>query len=81
MTQTFPAWLHDQEKRDDETGEFAREVGTLDDFPDSGGKSIFDGYFETSVESNRARFERAWTEFEAHPEPSPTSSSPEGFGS
>lgn len=79
MTQTFPAWLSDQTGRDDDTGEFARQIGEVDDFPDSGGKAIFDGYFETALDADRERFERAWGEFEASPEPSKTSERPDGF--
>ncbi|THG33175.1 hypothetical protein [Naasia lichenicola] len=70
MTQTFPDGLKDQTDRGDEIGAFATEVGEFDDFPDSGGKPIFDGYFETSIEENRTRYERAWSEYSASPEPS-----------
>ncbi|WP_375390209.1 hypothetical protein [uncultured Amnibacterium sp.] len=69
-TKTFPAWLTDQEYRGDEIGAFAKEAARLDDLPDSGGKAIYDGYFETSLESQQQTYERAWTEFEASPEPS-----------
>jgi hypothetical protein len=69
-TLTFPAWLKEQEYRTDEVGAFAKEVGRLDDFPDSGGKAIYDGYFETSTDEQRQTYERAWSEFEASPEPS-----------
>ncbi|MET0589810.1 MAG: hypothetical protein ABWZ77_01415 [Naasia sp.] len=79
MTQTFPAWLADQTARDDDTGEFARQIADVGDFPDSGGRAIFEGYFATTLDADRERFERAWTEFEASPEPSPTSERPDGF--
>lgn len=69
-TRTFPSWLHEQEYRSDEIGRFAAEVATRDDFPDSGGKAIYDGYFETEAEGLRQTYERAWAEFEASPEPS-----------
>jgi hypothetical protein len=69
-TRTFPAWLHEQEYRSDEIGEFAQAVAALDDFPDSGGKAIFDGYFASESEDRRQTYERAWAEFEASPEPS-----------
>jgi hypothetical protein len=69
-TPTFPEWLAEQTGRGDEIAEFAREVARLDDFPDSGGKAIYDGYFETALPGQQAVFERAWTEFTASPEPS-----------
>ena len=69
-TKTFPAWLRDQEYRDDEIGAFAKEAGGLGDLPDSGGKAIFDGYFETALEGQRETYERAWSEYQASPEPS-----------
>jgi hypothetical protein len=69
-TRTFPAWLKEQEYRSDEIGDFAKQVAKLGDFPDSGGKSIYDGYFETETGDLRATYERAWSEFEASPEPS-----------
>jgi hypothetical protein len=68
-TLTFPAWLKEQEYRTDEIGGFAKEVARLDDFPESGGKAIYDGYFETEP-SQQETYERAWSEFEASPEPS-----------
>lgn len=81
MTQTFPAWLRDQESRDDDTGEFARGIGTADDFPEHGGKAIYDGWFESETDDRREQFERAWSEFDANSQPSATSERPEGFGS
>jgi len=69
-TLTFPAWLKEQEYRTDEVGAFAKEVARLDDFPDSGGKAIYDGYFETAQDAQRQTYDRAWSEFEASPEPS-----------
>ncbi len=69
-TLTFPAWLKEQEYRSDEIGDFAKQVAKLSDFPDSGGKAIYDGYFETETSDRRATYERAWAEFEASPEPS-----------
>ena len=69
-TKTFPAWLKEQDYRGDEIGEFAKEVARLGDFPDSGGKAIYDGYFETSLPAQQETYERAWTEYEASPEPS-----------
>lgn len=79
MTQTFPAWLHDQADRDDSIGALAQQVREAGDFPESGGKAIFDGYFETGTAEDREQFERAWSEFEASPEPSPTSETPDGL--
>ena len=70
-TQTFPAWLAAQDTRSDEVGELAKHVAGLGDFPQSGGKAIYDGYFETEGSSRRAAYERAWSEFEASPEPVP----------
>jgi hypothetical protein len=67
-TLTFPEWLAEQRNRGDEIAEFAREVARLDDFPESGGKAIYDGYFETEP-SQQAVYQRAWDEFSAHPEP------------
>jgi hypothetical protein len=69
-TKTFPAWLSEQDYRGDEIGEFAKEVARLTDFPESGGKAIYDGYFETAQASQQETFERAWSEYEASPEPS-----------
>lgn len=69
-TLTFPAWLTEQEYRTDDVGAFAKEVARLDDFPDSGGKAIYDGYFETALPAQRQTYERAWSEFDANPEPS-----------
>ena len=79
MTQSFKAWLSDQDKRDDEVGALANDISNAGDFPESGGKAIYDGYFETESEEKREHFERAWMEFEAHPEPSATSDRPDGF--
>ena len=69
-TPTFPHWLQAQEGRGDDVAEFAREVARLDDFPDSGGKAIYDGYFETTLPAQHDTYERAWTEFHSSPEPS-----------
>jgi hypothetical protein len=69
-TLTFPAWLKEQEYRTDDVGDFAKQVAGLDDLPDSGGKAIYDGYFETAPADRRQTYERAWSEFEAGPEPS-----------
>lgn len=69
-TKTFPAWLSEQTYRDDEIGGFAKEVGALPDFPESGGKAIFDGWFETTSEAQQQTYERAWSEYTASPEPS-----------
>jgi hypothetical protein len=70
-TQTFAAWLAAQSTRSDEVGELANHVAGLGDFPESGGKAIYDGYFETEGSSRRDVFERAWAEFSASPEPTP----------
>jgi hypothetical protein len=69
-TKTFPAWLNEQEYRGDEIGGFAKEIGQVTDFPASGGKAIYDGYFETALDAQRQTYERAWTEYTASPEPS-----------
>ncbi|SMH42649.1 hypothetical protein SAMN06295885_2022 [Rathayibacter oskolensis] len=79
MTQTFPAWLRDQEKRDDEVGEFAQTFADRDDLPEHGGRSIYEGYFASEPASAQAGLDRAWMEFQAHPEPSATSDQPEGL--
>ena len=68
-TRTFPAWLKEQEYRSDEVGEFAKQVSRRGDLPESGGKAIYDGYFETEPQQQQI-YERAWSEFEASPEPS-----------
>jgi hypothetical protein len=68
-TLTFPEWLAEQRDRGDEVAEFAKEVARLEDFPDSGGKAIYDGYFETAPAAQRTVYERAWSEFTANPEP------------
>lgn len=80
-TATFPHWLAEQKDRDDEVGELAQTVAAAGDFPDSGGKPIFDGYFEGSSADDREKYERAWSEFTANAQPSATSEHPEGFGS
>ena len=69
-TLTFPKWLTEQQDRGDEVAEFAKEVGRLTDFPESGGKAIYDGYFETALPAQRTVYARAWDEFAAKPEPS-----------
>lgn len=69
-TLTFPHWLVEQQDRTDDVGEFARQVADLTDFPDSGGKAIFDGYFETALPAQQQTYERAWSEYGANPEPS-----------
>ena len=71
-TPTFPHWLREQQGRGDEIAEFARQVADLGDFPESGGKSIYDGYFETALPGQQETYERAWSEFKASPEPSTT---------
>lgn len=68
-TATFPEWLREQQNRGDDVAEFATEVSRLDDFPDSGGKAIFDGYFETALPGQQATYQRAWGEYSASPEP------------
>ena len=68
-TLTFPEWLAEQRDRGDEVAGFAEEVASLPDFPESGGKAIYDGYFETALPAQQAVYERAWTEFSANPEP------------
>ena len=68
-TLTFPEWLAEQRNRGDEIAEFAREVGRLTDFPESGGKAIYDGYFETAQSAQQSLYQRALGEFSAHPEP------------
>jgi hypothetical protein len=69
-TLTFPEWLSEQRDRGDEVAEFATEVGRLTDFPESGGKAIYDGYFETALPGQQSVYQRAWAEFSASPEPS-----------
>lgn len=68
-TPTFPEWLAGQTDRGDETAEFAQQVAHLTDFPESGGRAIYEGYFETALPAQQQAFDRAWTEFEASPEP------------
>lgn len=69
-TLTFPEWLSEQRDRGDAVAELATEVGHFTDFPESGGKAIYDGYFETALPAQQAVYERAWEEFGAKPEPS-----------
>ena len=64
---------------DDEVGRFAQAFGGRDDLPEHGGRAIYDGYFASEPESAQADLDRAWMEFEAHPEPSATSDEPEGL--
>ncbi len=80
-TSTFPDWLSRQQDRGDAVGGFAQQVAQLSDFPDSGGRAIFEGYFETALPAQQQAFERAWTEFESSPEPSTDDDAerPEGF--
>jgi hypothetical protein len=68
-TLTFPEWLAEQQDRGDHIAEFAKEVAHLTDFPSSGGKAIYDGYFETALPEQQKVYGRAWEEFAAHPEP------------
>ena len=68
-TLTFPEWLAEQRNRGDDVAEFATEVAHLTDFPESGGKAIYDGYFENDQPKQRETYERAWAEFESSPEP------------
>jgi hypothetical protein len=76
-TQTFSAWLAAQSTRSDDVGALANHVAGLGDFPDSGGKAIYDGYFETERSGHREAFERAWGEFSASPEPVPEADAPQ----
>jgi hypothetical protein len=70
-TATFPAWLREQTGRGDDVAGLAQQVARLDDFPEAGGKAIYDGYFGTpSMAEQRETYERAWGEFTASPEPS-----------
>ena len=68
-TPTFPEWLSQQQDRGDETAEFAQQVAQLTDFPSSGGEAIYEGYFETALPAQQQAFGRAWSEFQASPEP------------
>ena len=67
MRQSFAQWLKDQNGRDDEVGEFARRAFEQGDLPEHGDKPIFDGYFATTGDQDI--YERAWSEFEAVPNP------------
>jgi hypothetical protein len=69
-TLTFPEWLAEQQDRGDDVAAFAKEVANLTDLPDSGGKAIYDGYFETALAAQQQAYRRAWDEFSATPEPS-----------
>lgn len=68
-TPTFPHWLQQQTGRGDEIAEFAKQVADVDDFPESGGKAIYDGYFETTQPAVQETYQRAWSEYQASPEP------------
>ena len=68
-TPTFPEWLSQQQDRGDDVAEFAQQAAQLTDFPSSGGEAIYEGYFETALPAQQQAFDRAWTEFEASPEP------------
>ena len=69
-TRSFPQWLQEQQGRGDEVAELASGIAEVGDFPDSGGKAIYDGYFTTAPAAQQAAYERAWTEYSASPEPS-----------
>ena len=69
-TATFPNWLAAQQGRGDDMASFAQSVAEKTDFPESGGRAIYEGYFSTESSSQQELFERAWTEFQASPEPS-----------
>ncbi|HEY8588314.1 MAG TPA: hypothetical protein VIL55_02060 [Naasia sp.] len=69
MQQSFSQWLRDQAGREDEVGTFAAKAAELPDLPEHGGKPIFDGYFQNTLQSDAASYERAWDEFQAVPNP------------
>ena len=69
-TPTFPHWLAAQTGRGDDVAAFAQRAADRGDLPESGGKAIYEGYFETESAAEQDAFERAWSEFEASPEPS-----------
>ena len=43
----FAEWLFQQVDRDDYVGDLARKVEDDEQFPESGGRAIYEGYFET----------------------------------
>lgn len=69
MTESFRTWLFEQADRPDEVGKLAQSVRDDDNFPEHGGRAIYDGYFGSASEPAEAHaaFERAWDEFEGTP--------------
>ena len=69
MTESFHTWLFEQADRPDEVGKLAQSVRGDENFPEHGGKAIYDGYFGSASEpgDTHAAFERAWDEFEGAP--------------
>ncbi len=61
----FADWLFEQVDRDDYIGDLARKVEDDEQFPDSGGRAIYEGYFETFDPEVQARFDRVWDAWEA----------------
>ncbi|WP_150307149.1 YozE family protein [Planctomonas psychrotolerans] len=66
MTHTFPDWLAAQNDRGDVVSELAADVAARSDFPENGGKPIYEGYFEAESDELQAAFQRAWDEYESH---------------
>ena len=61
----FADWLFEQLEREDYVGDLARRVEGDDLFPDSGGRAIYEGYFETFDDEVQAQFARVWDAWEA----------------
>jgi uncharacterized protein YozE (UPF0346 family) len=61
----FAEWLFQQIDRDDYIGDLARRVEDDELFPESGGRAIYEGYFETFDAEVQAQFDRVWDAWEA----------------
>ncbi len=61
----FAEWLFQQVDRDDYVGDLARKVEDDEQFPESGGRAIYEGYFETFDTEVQNQFARVWDAWEA----------------
>ena len=61
----FAEWLFQQVDRDDYVGDLARQVEDDELFPESGGRPIYEGYFETFDDEVQSQFARVWDAWEA----------------
>ena len=61
----FAEWLLQQVDREDYVGDLARKVEADERFPKSGGRAIYEGYFETFDRDVQDQFARGWDAWEA----------------